>query len=166
MVCARWQKERELQEKKRDHGELCGWWAAIKTYWQSKISDLFFRKSNLVAVKKNDYILNSFVNHNDYTTFFIGLKASSRCRSWTRCLISPLTFWALASILSFPSELDNSCSCPTQSWIRVPSFPDSAHYKPTPFTVCTYSILYFPSIFTPWHCHLDLTMDDILKSMW
>lgn len=60
-----------------------------------RLSDLFFRKSSLAAVKKNDYIFKSFLNYSYYDTFFIGLKASLRWRSWTKCLIIPLTFWDL-----------------------------------------------------------------------
>lgn len=43
-----------------------------------RISDLFFRKSSLAAVKKNDYIFKSFLNYSYYDTFFIGLKTSLR----------------------------------------------------------------------------------------
>ena len=40
------------------------------------ISDLCFRKSRLVAVKKNDYILKSCINYNSYATFFSDSQAS------------------------------------------------------------------------------------------
>lgn len=41
-------------------------------------SDLFFRKSRLVAVKKNDYILKSCINYNHGATFFLDSQASPR----------------------------------------------------------------------------------------
>lgn len=122
-----------------------------------RISDLFFRKSSLAAVKKNDYIFKSFLNYSYYDTFFIGLKTSLRWRWWTRCLIIPLTFWDLDFALSLFFRLPNLES-------RFPAFMRVLTTDLHPL-VCTYSILYFPFIFTPWHCHLNLTMDYILKSV-
>lgn len=78
-----------------------------------RISDLFFRKSSLAAVK-NDYIFKSFINYSYYATFFIGLKASLRRRSWTTWLIIPLTFWDLDFILSLFFRL---------RWLMLLSYP-------------------------------------------
>lgn len=36
-----------------------------------RISDLFFRKSSLAAVKKNDYIFKSFLNYSYYDTLWL-----------------------------------------------------------------------------------------------
>lgn len=80
-----------------------------------EISDLFFRKSTeSIGTYSFKMILKSFINSNYYTTFFIGLKASPRWRSWTKCYIIPLTFWVLQSALSFSFRV---------RWLMLLSYP-------------------------------------------
>lgn len=119
-----------------------------------RISDLCSRKRSLVALKKNDYILKSFINYNYYyTAFFIDLKASLWQRSLTRYFIISLSFWDLDSALSLFSRV---------RWLMLLSYPvlkmgSQPSWVPTRdlCTGCTYSVLHFPSIFMPWHCHID-----------
>lgn len=117
-----------------------------------RISDLFFRKSSLAAVKKNDYVFKSFINYSYYAAFFIGLKASLRWRSWTRCLIIPLTFWDLNFALSLFFIL---------RWLMLLSYPilslGSQLLWEYSLQTSPFSVHVFHFIFS-FHCHLDLTI--------